>query len=122
MNCATMLCLILMYYSTASKPASSLAADYEVYYYFPSVRLRGSLPFNRRATCYWNPPQDPAHAGGDHPSFCAENQYQMDHGSKEKSGYPWHRPLPSDNPCQLLSHRLRLSQVSDYRRKIIVRR
>ena len=57
MNYATVFCLLWMYYSIASNPASFLDDAAEVYSYFPSIRLRGSLPFSRRATWYWNPPR-----------------------------------------------------------------
>ena len=65
--------------------------------------------------------QDPDHAGGDHPCFCAEKQHRLDHSFKEKSLHLRHFYLPANNPCQPPPHRLRLFQVSDYRRTIVVR-
>ena len=46
-----------MYSSIASNTASSLAAAAKVYYHFPYVRRRGSLPANCCTTWSWNPPR-----------------------------------------------------------------
>ena len=56
MNCVTVFCLLQIYSSIASITAFSLAAAAEVYYHFPSCRLHGILPINRRTTWSWNPP------------------------------------------------------------------
>ena len=56
MNCAIVFGLLLMYSSVASNPASSLAAAAEVYYHFPTVHLRRSLPVKCHDTWFWNPP------------------------------------------------------------------
>ena len=56
MNCATMLFLLQMYSSIASKTASSLAAAAEVYSHLLSCRHCRSLRINCRAIFYWKSP------------------------------------------------------------------
>ena len=78
---------------------------------FPSWRLRQVVfqfcfspfpqepPYQPLCKLVLENPQDPAHTGGDHPIFCAENQHQLDYSFKEKSEYPRPLPLPDENSC-----------------------
>ena len=72
MYCATVFCLRQIHSFIIWKIASYLATAAEVYSHLPSVFRRGSCLVRRRLTCSWNPPQDPAHVGGDHPCLCAK--------------------------------------------------
>ena len=82
MYCTAVFCLCQMYSYIVSKPASSLAISAKLYSHLLSSLRRGIRPIKRCFTCYRNPPQDPAHYGGDHPCFCAKEKYLLNHISK----------------------------------------
>ena len=120
MYCTAVFCLLWMYSSIASNAASSLSAASEVYSQLLSARRHRILHINLCITWSWNPPQDPSHVGGNHSCFCAENQYRLNHVLKEKSGQPWLRPLPDEDPRHPLPHHPHLCQVSDHHQQIVV--
>ena len=55
--CATMFCLIVVYFPIPSKPASAIASSNGGYCQLPSPCLLGFLPASRHATLCWKPPR-----------------------------------------------------------------
>ena len=57
MYCATVFCLLRMYASTSSKPASRITSPKGEYYHQATGRHRGCRPVIRQANLCWNPPR-----------------------------------------------------------------
>ena len=121
MNCATVFCLLRIYFSIASKTASYIAAAAEMYSYFISFRIRDILPVNRRTTCSWNPPRTQLMRGITNQVSAPKSITDWTIDSKEKPDTRG-AALPADNPHQPPPQHPRLIQVSDYRQPVTFRR